>query len=212
MPYYVINNRPVFLFTSRWKKLQKLSLKHKDPEFRFDSMIQGTKACKEAQKLMYRFLKSQCEKDSEHFNSEWVKFDITGSEAGENVWDLLYDYSCYYGCSYLSDLREPSQQIIDDYLGNQLQYPMGKIFVFNHCVKPGRWWWKYTRKMTRQTISVIINTDDVIKLTGDLGNFRLYAKSFCMQCNGSSTIISPTLRSERGWVNDKSELINYSKL
>lgn len=197
MPYCVVNNKPVFLFSRRLKKLESLSLKDKTPEFRFDSMIQGTKECKEAQKLMYRFLKAQCEKEADSFESEWVKFDITGSEASENIWKLLYDYSDYYGYSCLSDLQLTHQEIEDKYIGDSFSFPMGKVFAFNHCVKPDRWWWRYTRRMKRHIVSVIINVSDVKRLKGNLNNFKVYMKSFCMQCNGSSTIISLTLSSER---------------
>ncbi|MFC1737752.1 hypothetical protein ACFL1G_01735 [Planctomycetota bacterium] len=157
-------------------------------------MIAGRRECVQAQKLMYKFLKSQLEKDPENFVSEWVKFDITGSEAAENVWDLLYDYSCYYGHSYLSELRLPYQQITDDWLGNPLQYPMGKIFAFNHYVKTKRWWWKFTCRMNQRIVWVIINTNEVSRLTGDLRQFILYAKVFYIQCNEKIVTLSSTLK------------------
>ena len=88
MPYCIINNQPVFLSSQRLKKLKSLSLKDKTPKFRIDSEI-SPKEYKEADKLMHSFLKSQYKQDTDSFESEWIKFDMTGSEASENIWNLL---------------------------------------------------------------------------------------------------------------------------
>lgn len=182
MSYYLINKQPIFLSLSRDKQIRKEALKDKDAEYRVASMIAGTEESIEAQRLMFNVLKAKYDKDPERFYSEWVKFDIVGDEASQNVWDLLYDYCDYHRYAYLSDLRDPVKKIVDDYEGNSYTFPMGRVFVLEHFVKPARWWWKYTHKMSSRTIRLIIPSENVCRLVGDLINFVIFTKGSMMRC------------------------------
>jgi hypothetical protein len=193
MSYCIINNQPVFLHSSRYKEIREQALKGKNPTQETASIIAGTKEGKEVDKSVYEFLRMQHEKDPVNFHINWAAFDITGDEAVQEVWDLLYDYCNYYGYGYLSDLRNFAQQLTDEPVGDSHKYPMGQVFALNHFVKPVRWWWKYTRKMNGRTVSVIIVAKNVYRLVGDLTNFTVYAKEFRMNC-GVSFGIYPLLQ------------------
>ncbi len=182
MPYYLINKHPVFLSWARHKKITEEALKSKDSDYKISSVIAGRKETKEAEKIIYQTLKSKCDKDPLRFYSDWVKFDLIGGEACQNVWDLLYDYCSYYGYAYLSDLRDFSKKLIDDYMGDSYTYPMGQVFAFNHYVKPARWWWRYTHRMNGRTLTVIIVSKNVTRLVGDLRNFKIYMDNLEIIC------------------------------
>jgi len=67
---------------------------------------------------------------------------------------------------------------------------MGKQFAFNHFMKPNKWFWKYTHKMSGRNIQIVIETEKVLRLTGDLKNFEIKTKSFIIEC-GKNIIIRP---------------------
>ena len=189
MSYFIINKQPVFLSWSRYKQIREEALKGKDAIYKISSTIAGHKETKETQKLMYEVLKAKYDKDPKQFYSEWVKFDIVGDDASRNVWDLLYDYCHYYGYAYLSDLRDFTQKLADDYEGDSYAYPMGQLFALIHLVKPTRRWWKYTHKMTGRIVKLIIISENVHRLVGDLTNFTIFTKDFQIRCGRDFEIL-----------------------
>ena len=54
---------------------------------------------------MFKELNQLYINNPQKFHKEWIEFDLEGKEAKENIWGLLYDYSAYYGNSFLSDKR-----------------------------------------------------------------------------------------------------------
>lgn len=177
MPYFIIEKQPVFMTNKKYKKIRQEALKDKDASFRIGSRIQYSyyknKEKEEAEKLMYNTLKNKYDENQEIFFSDWVSFDLIGKDAQENIWDLLYDYCNYYGHSYLSDPRSEISKIVDEFVGDSLLYPMGKVFLLNHLVKPHKWYWKYIFKMRNRHIKILISVDKVSRITGNLTQFKI---------------------------------------
>jgi hypothetical protein len=110
--------------------------------------------------------------DPENFYKEWVYFDLHNDKAVYNVWDLIYDYCCYYGCGYLSDLRDETQKLTDNLLeGGNYFFPQGKVFVLNYIVHPARWIDKFTKKSNRKVIQFKIEANKVKRIVGNLADF-----------------------------------------
>lgn len=196
MPYYIIDKQPVFLPESRERELRLEALKGKSATNVVLSEIAGTKEGAEADELIYQALKAKYAEDPDQFHEDWVHFDLVGRDASDNVWDLLYDYCHYYGCGYLSDLRDFSQQLMDQYFSDPLRYPMGKVFSFNHFVPPRKWWWKYVRRTTGRMLRLVIVTEHVRRLTGELTDFVVQTTSHLIRCAGDMNIL-PLLSQER---------------
>jgi len=174
MPYYIIENIPIFLPHKKYNELREEVSKDKSPMWRTSSMIQGHAEAEEKNNLMYLLLIKRYIEDKDKFLHEWFSFDLIGEEASLNVWDLLYDFSSYYGYSYLKDFRDFSDKLEADYSGELFLYPMGKEFSFNHFVKPQKWWWKYRYKMKGRSVELIIDTQKVIRIDGNLKDFTIH--------------------------------------
>jgi hypothetical protein len=187
--YFVINKQPVFLTALQYKQLRNDALDDKTPEFRIRSMMDGFKEAGEARGILLKRLNERYFKDPTSFYSKWVRFELIGDEASQNVRDLLNDYCDFYGHGYLSDVRPVTQRLSDDYHGDSFAYPMGKVFVLNHHVNPGRWWWRYTHIMSGRTIRLIIASKEVERIEGDLMSFTIQTKGFLMKCGQDLEII-----------------------
>ena len=118
MPYYKIERYKVFLARDRWLRINSLAMAHKDPQFRVSSMIAGQPAAREADELRFQYLTKLRREDQNTFFREWVEFDLTGGEAQDNAWDLLYDYCALSRIGYLADMRSEVHAILADYAGN----------------------------------------------------------------------------------------------
>lgn len=171
MSYYIIDSYPVFLTHKKYSELRKEVSKDKSRMWRISSRMQGTKETEEKDNLMYDLLFKKYNEDKDKFLENWYSFDLLGEEASLNVWDLLYDFSSYYGYSYLKDFRDFLEKMEADHSGELYLYPMGKVFSFNHFVRPSKWWWKYKYKMKGRIIELIIDTNKVSRINGNLKDF-----------------------------------------
>jgi len=73
--------------------------------------------------------------------------------------------------------------------GDAYTYPMGRVFAFDHYVRPGRWWWRYTHKMIGRTVRVVIITSIVTRLVGSLSNFTLFSPWLQIRCGEDLEIL-----------------------
>jgi len=191
MAYYIIYNHPVFISWQRYKALMIEIGLDKGSGFPIASAIAGTKKSKEKSNLILKNLNQKYLDDPKDFYNKWVKFDLPKDEAPMDVWDLLFDYCHLYGYSYLSELRDIDDRLIADYEGDAYRYPMGRVFALNHFVEPANWFWKFTHKMKGRSVQVIIDTHIVIRLVGDLSQFKVFTKSYIIEC-GPNFKIYPT--------------------
>lgn len=191
MPYYIINKQAVFLSWARSKELNELVSKDKDSSWRISSVIHGHQASEEKSKLVYEVLNKKYIDDPDDFKSAWVEFDLKGKEASKNTWDLLYDYCHYFGYAFLSDLRDYSEKMSADFKGELFSEPMGKVFALNHLMKPTKWWWKYIHKMKGRNVRVVINTEKVKRIQGNLEKFIIYTDNCEITCSQSIFTLMP---------------------
>ena len=166
MPYYNIENYKVYLSHKRGYKLDDLALAHKDRKFRSSG-----RHTNEASELRFQYLSNLCRQNPEAFFSEWVEFNLRGREAQDNAWDLLYDYCHVSGIGYLADLRTKDDALMANFFGDTFTYPMGRVFALKllgkHTIasrlgiKP------------RTTVTLKINTFDIVAAYGTIEDFRL---------------------------------------
>ncbi|MCH7964903.1 MAG: hypothetical protein IH852_13305 [Bacteroidetes bacterium] len=183
MSYFIIDKLPVFLTSDKYNELREEATKDKDASWRVSSMIQGHKETEEKDELMYELLLKKYQEDKSGFLSKWYSFDIKDSGASINIWDLLYDYSVFYGYSYLEDFRDYPDKLISDYEGESLLYPMGKVFCFTHFVKPKKCWWKFRYKMNGRRIEFIIDVEKVKRINGNLTEFFVHFADTIIKLN-----------------------------
>lgn len=196
MAYVIIQRKPVFLHATQYETLRDKALAQQTPEFRIDSTIAGSREQRKAGSLMCEFLKAQYEENPSRFEAEWAEFDLKGRDASANVWDLLYDYGCSYGSSYVCDLRSQDQRLVSEWLGDCLAFPMGKVFAFNHDVKSRGFLNGFLLRRNR-TATVVIDTDRVSRLRGNLSRCEVLTGHIDMRCDGNLTLIPSTRRADQ---------------
>jgi hypothetical protein len=187
MGYYLVDKMPIFLTREREKELRDEVSKDKTPWWQIGSRIayrnNDNSPNKELERLMFDLIIKKYNSDKQKFISEWYTFDLLGDVASLNAWDLLYDFSTYYGYSFLKDFRDFSEKLEADYSGELFSYPMGKVFSFNHFVKPAKWWWKYRYKMKGRTVELIIDVNKITKINGNLTDFYIHFNDTSIRFN-----------------------------
>ncbi len=87
-----------------------------------------------------------------------------------------------------SDPQIPVVRALDGSIGDGYTYSMGKVFTFNHFVRPLRWWWKYTLNMKDRTVSMVVNAEDVSRLVGRLDDFTVFGPGLFLRCAGDLVV------------------------
>lgn len=182
MPYYIINNQPVFLSWEHSRKLNEIVSNDKGSVWRIASQIHGHKESEEKSKLVYEELNKIYFRDPDNFKTEWIEFDLKGKKASENIWDLLYDYCHFFGFAFLTDLRDYPEKFTADYKGELYSYPMGRVFALNHFMKSAKMWWKFNNKNIGRTVRVIIDINKVNRLQGSLSEFIVTTNNYKLFC------------------------------
>jgi len=135
--------------------------------------------------MVYDFLKSLYESDRELFLRQWVRFELAGENAQNNIWHLLYDYCLCYGHALLSDPRSDHKQMMDDLMGNTTQsLPTGNIFSLLIRTKP----YKFTLKKAPK-VRILIDAEKAVKIVGQLSNFAIYFENnSVISCSDNITV------------------------
>jgi len=160
------------------------ALAGKDPMFMIGSVIAGSPARKEAQKLMNEFLRDEYRRNPEQFYSEWVRFDLVDEEAVQNVWELLFWYCHWNGAAYVTGMHDVTR-------GRLLGFSDPKVFTITHFVKPRNWWHKYWYGFSERDVSFTIVTKNTYRLVGELKDFELFSKDFYLHCTSKEFTIRP---------------------
>lgn len=179
MPFYIINKEPVFL---TWERDNNLREEVYGLENVFSSRIKHSGEKNRDHKLFRKALKKKYKESQSRFIEDWVRFDLTGDDAIYNVWDLVFDYTCYYGCGFTTNGGDEERDTDYDYSGENYYFPQGKIFVLNHYVDVERWYWKYTRKTRGKIIKTVIDCMKVKRIVGDLSDFYIYFDNCIIKC------------------------------
>lgn len=137
MPYYVINELPVFISDSKEEILKEQALCDKTAKFHVRSFVGSSKEVEERESAIYKFLQARCDDDREKFYKEWVEFNIEDEAASKNATDLIYDYCQYYHCGTLHDLRDHREKIEQEHMEDAYYYPLGKTFLANFVRRGG---------------------------------------------------------------------------
>jgi hypothetical protein len=179
MPFYIINKKPVFL---TWERDNKLREQVYGLDNVISSRIVQTGEKNKDHKIFREELNRKYKESPSNFVTEWVKFDLIGEDAKYNVWDLVYDYTCYYRCGYTLDGRDEKRDANIDYSGDNYYFPQGKIFILNHYVEAGKWYWKYTGKFKGRTVKTVIDCMKVERIIGDLSRFLIVFDNYSIEC------------------------------
>ena len=180
MSYFLVKKQPIFLSNKRYRDLVDEVSKGKDPRWITSSTIIGHLECREKLELMNQALLRKYEEDPKKFEANWLRFDMVGDDATQEVWDVLYSYCHLYGFTKLVDLRDSSSKIYEDFMGYSSIKPMGDMFALTHIISPVKWFWPIKRNTNG--ICVIIKTAEVLRIEGELSSFKLHTKSYTLLC------------------------------
>ena len=188
MPYYVINELPVFISDSKEKILKEQALGDKSAEFHIRSFAESSKEVQKRETIIYQFLRVRYDDDRQKFYNDWVEFDIEGKAASKNATDLIYDYCQYYHCGTLHDLRDHREKIEQEHMEDVYYYPLGKILLANFNRK-GSFIKRLFGGSSYKSIRLKIDVDRVYRLKGVLTNFEVHSEDFQLICSKEITLI-----------------------
>jgi len=205
MSYYLINNQPVFLTNSRYRKISKIIAKGKDTLWEMKSIMAGSKESEVRDKLMFEFLLKEYSKNLNNFKKNWVNFDLGDDEATENVWSLLYDHCRFYEHKlFLSDLRDDVEKFLSDYEGDSPSGPMGSVFTIDSFVNFSKKQWISIYKKKDFKVRFYINSEKIQQIEGSLDNFTVLADDYTLVCNDELLIFPHSFfREEDYLINEK---------
>lgn len=215
MAWYLVGKWATFLPVSRYHALNEEALRGKTATWTVSSTIAGTKECVEAHRLRYQTLKRYHDHDRERFHQEWVRLDLAGDDASENVWMLLRAYCACLDCGRLSAALDTLERITwDRHYGRSLvgeaalepvwsewtrddhspwTQPMGKVFALDHIAQPAGWCWPWT---PRRTVRIIVVATNVFRLLGELSQFEVFSTDFTLRCATPLEVLPPGLASK----------------
>jgi hypothetical protein len=183
MSFQIIKKMPVFLNGSRYDLLNEGVFKGKDELYRFKSSFSDEKEGKESRKKLRKILEEKYKNDPKGFYREWVCFDIVEKDASETVTILIIDWCQFYGSGTLVDLRDFKERLMDEVDQPPWLYPFGKNFILQTAVHPLKNQWKLLLFQSKPATSVLIKTDSVYRLTGDISKFTLLSKDYTLLFN-----------------------------
>ncbi|SDO14954.1 hypothetical protein SAMN04487897_1099 [Paenibacillus sp. yr247] len=187
MPLFVINKIPVAL---TWKNDNQLreEIFGVDGVSRSYIQIYGKKD--NTYKLQKKLLNKKCRENRDDFIKNYAMFDLSGEEASDNLWDLVYDYCAYHGSGYTSDARNFVEQLGDDYMGDNYLYPQGKVFYLDHYAAPYNLRWKLLRRKKGKIIRTVIDARNVVRVVGSIDEFSIIYKDKIVKCGEIFEVIS----------------------
>ncbi|MFD2878802.1 hypothetical protein ACFTAO_27175 [Paenibacillus rhizoplanae] len=130
-----------------------------------------------------KLLHKKYREDPETFIERFVKFDLRGEEACENLWDILYDYCAYYGSGYPSDKRDIEERIFDEYNESQFIYPQGKVFYLYHYAPSLSLKEKLLKQKKGIIVRNLIDTRNVMRVVGTLDKFLIMFNDRVIRCS-----------------------------
>ena len=165
---YKIHGRYVYLTRSQFDYIFNITCGHEKPEWIILSSIIGHEENIERDKRITKYLEN-------HFKEEYYKFDFRGTNASDNIEDILAEYD---SLSEAIALIRADELDIEDMLGllprkNRITSITIKIYekVFLS--------WKFGRKYTGNSIT--INIKSINRVYGELTNFIVESKTFKIQ-------------------------------
>ncbi|NGP90229.1 hypothetical protein [Fodinibius halophilus] len=185
MPYLEIENYPIFLTQDRERFLvQEL---FDDPSKRVATELAGSPEREEYVEKTKKYLEAEFKKDKKSFLKEWFNFKLIEQEARVNLYNILVDYSYYYNQSFLQDIRSGQEKILQDRLGDSLNFPLGNSFYF--CIKEKQNFFDKLFSTNSVESRILINSNNTYKIEGNLKSFTLYMGGMALLLSDKISII-----------------------
>ncbi|WP_339249086.1 hypothetical protein [Paenibacillus sp. FSL P2-0136] len=180
MPLFVVNKIPL---TLTWETDRILREEIYGVGNVMKSYIVRSNEKNNTHRLQKKLLHKKYREDPETFIERFVKFDLRGEEACENLWDILYDYCAYYGSGYPSDKRDIEEQIFDEYNESQFIYPQGKVFYLDHYAPSLSLKGRLLRRKKGMIIRTLIDTRNVVRVIGTVDKFLIIFNDKMIRCS-----------------------------
>ncbi|MFC6650290.1 hypothetical protein [Paenibacillus rhizoplanae] len=180
MPLFVVNKIPL---TLTWETDRILREEIYGVGNVMKSYIVRSNEKNNTHRLQKKLLHKKYREDPETFIERFVKFDLRGEEACENLWDILYDYCAYYGSGYPSDKRDIEERIFDEYNESQFIYPQGKVFYLYHYAPSLSLKEKLLKQKKGIIVRNLIDTRNVMRVVGTLDKFLIMFNDRVIRCS-----------------------------
>jgi hypothetical protein len=193
--YCIINRHIVFITSNNCEQLLQIINKKFNTGLTSYQILTGSKKYDNAErgkknKLIYSELNNIYMNNKESFEKQWLKFDLSGDEIIENLYDILSDYCTCFGHSILQGFMDVNDEITYSYTGDTLRLPLGEIFSLRHYNKPYIWWWRLFRRMKTRKIDIIIDSKKITRIVGELSDFKIYTQTHIILLKENQIVIS----------------------
>lgn len=171
----IIKGLDIFLTWNQSEQILTEKVKSKISKIPYKLPEEFDNYIKAKDQILYNEVKRQMLRPERalEFKENWLKFNITGIEAKQNVYNLLSGYSLTRNEIILKDNRVAYTQ--NDYEFEKI-YPLGKVFSFIFKVPTIKnWYGKVLQKSI--DIEIEIDSQQVTRLEGEFKSlFTIYFK------------------------------------
>lgn len=181
MGYFNIKNNYIFRTDEKFKTIIDRFEKSLKPEelITIHLVTNGKhhKKYKKLVKIQYNHLKDEFRRlPKEKFFEKWVNINYEGKDAINKSWEIIYDYFHIRKNGFISDIRDFSKKLSEDYEGTSYVFPQGSVIVLNVLKYPSNILLKITGKYSIEK-SFQVNLKNIKRITGTLKYLKIYYSS-----------------------------------
>lgn len=192
MPYYVINDLPVFISDSKEKILLEQALGDQSLKFHVKSFVGSSEEVEKRERAIIKFLQDRFNEDNGKFHTDWVEFDLEGESASKNITDLLYDFCQYSDFGEMSEVRDHGKKIEQERIKDIYYYPLGRVFLVDFGRKRN-----FIKRLFGgagvKSVRLEIDVESVYRLKGMLTDFEVHSEDFQLVCSKKISLIPKSL-------------------
>lgn len=165
MSYFLIKNNPIFITWEKTAQFRRIIANDKKERWEKTLYLVGginNKQVKEIEGIIFDKLTKIYNENPSSFKNDWYNFDLEGENAQFSIKDLLHDYCDYHNHGSLS-----GSNIL------HLEFKLKNKNIFKKLFFDDQ----------DDIINILIDTNTVARIKGNLDNFTIYTDSFNLVCN-----------------------------
>lgn len=189
--FYSIAGEPVFVSLERSRQLAEQVLSGKDFQWRSKVDLRDGRERREAAEMEARYLTELHKRDKAAFERDWIRFELSGQEAQDNLFRLIDAFVSAHGLQerlLFRDIRGYGGGLRGELMREEAyddRWPFGKTYHLLHFSK--RWWGKTSR------MEIEVDTQDVVRAVGRLRAFTVFGQSLTIDFDPNAVVIRRTV-------------------
>ncbi len=189
--FYTVAGEPVFVSFEQGRQLAEQVLSVKSTLWRWNVTARDGRERREATKMEEKYLTELHKRDKKAFERDWIRFELTGQEARDNLVRLIDAFVFAHGLRerfLFRDIRRYGGGLREELMREEeydVRWPYGKKFYLLHVSK--RAWGK------RSAMEIEMDTQDVVRAVGTLRAFTVVGQSLTIDFDPNAVVIRRTV-------------------